>query len=290
MATATDPLTQRLRARLTKLSIPGRYRLLVHGVLWAALLVVLAPLVLAAIYSTQSASEIYQITNLLPGTQPLDNYTTVLFEYNFAQYMLNSLVMTTVVIVGKLTVSLLAATALVYYRFPYRNLVFYLILFTLLMPLPVRIVPLYQLMADLGWINTFAGLTSPFIASATAVFLFRQRFRSIPPAVIETARLDGIGPLRFLVYVLIPMSRGVIAGVSAVLFIGTWNAYLWPLVVIFERENQVAQVGLRFIQGVGSEGLIEWNLVMTAGVLVMIPPLVVLLVARKHLLSTLAST
>ena len=203
--------------------------------------------------------------------------------------MTNSLVMTTVVIVGKLSVSLLAATALVYYRFPYQNLVFYVILFTLLMPLPVRIVPLYQLMAELGWLNTFAGLTSPFIASATAVFLFRQRFRSVPASVVETAKLDGVGPLRFLVYVLIPMSKGMIAGVSAVMFIATWNAYLWPLVVIVERANQVAQVGLRYIQGVGSEGLIEWNLVMAAGVLVLIPPLLVLLVARRYLLSTLAS-
>ena len=286
MATAPDRLTARLRATVGS---ADWYRLLVHGGLWFALLVVLAPLVLAAIYSTQSTSEVYQVTEVVPGTQLVENYTAVLFEYNFARYMGNSLVMTTVVIVGKLTVSLLAATALVYYRFPYRNAVFYLILFTLLMPLPVRIVPLYQLMAELGWINTFAGLTSPFIASATAVFLFRQRFRSIPPAVIETAKLDGIGPIRFLVHVLIPMSKGVIAGVSAVLFIGTWNAYLWPLVVIFERESQVAQVGLRFIQGIGSEGLIEWNLVMAAGVLVMIPPLIILLVARKYLLSTLAS-
>ena len=213
----------------------------------------------------------------------------MLFEYNFLQFMTNSLVMTIVVIVGKLSVSLLAATALVYYRFPYQNLVFYLILFTLLMPLPVRIVPLYQLMAEIGWLNTFAGLTSPFIASATAVFLFRQRFRSVPASVVETAKMDGVGPLRFLIYVLIPMSKGMIAGVSAVMFIATWNAYLWPLVVIVERGNQVAQVGLRYIQGIGSEGLIEWNLVMAAGVLVLIPPLLVLVVARKYLLSTLAS-
>jgi sn-glycerol 3-phosphate transport system permease protein len=144
-------------------------------------------------------------------------------------------------------------------------------------------------MADIGWLNTFAGLTSPFIASATSVFLFRQRFRSVPASVVETAKLDGVGPVQFLVYVLIPMSKGMIAGVSAVMFIATWNAYLWPLVVIVERANQVAQVGLRYIQGVGSEGLIEWNLVMAAGALVLIPPLLVLVVARKYLLSTLAS-
>jgi sn-glycerol 3-phosphate transport system permease protein len=278
------------RLRTTFRDLPSHYTLLVHGMLWTILLVIVAPIALTAVFSTQTTTQVYQITNVLPGTQLVENYTKVLFEYSFLQYMTNSLIMTTVVIVGKLSVSLLAATALVYYRFPYQNLVFYLILFTLLMPLPVRVVPLYQLMAEVGWLNTFAGLTSPFIASATSVFLFRQRFRSVPASVVETAKLDGIGPVRFLVYVLIPMSKGMIAGVSAVMFIATWNAYLWPLVVIVERANQVAQVGLRYIQGVGSEGLIEWNLVMAAGVLVLIPPLLVLVVARKYLLSTLASS
>jgi sn-glycerol 3-phosphate transport system permease protein len=287
MATPPERLGGQLRTTFS--GLPSRYTLLIHGMLWTILLVIVAPIILTAVFSTQTTTQVYQITNILPGTNLVENYTAVLFEYNFLQYMTNSLIMTTVVIVGKLSVSLLAATALVYYRFPYQNLVFYFILFTLLMPLPVRVVPLYQLMADIGWLNTFAGLTSPFIASATSVFLFRQRFRSVPTSVVETAKLDGIGPLRFLVYVLIPMSKGMIAGVSAVMFIATWNAYLWPLVVIVERANQVAQVGLRYIQGVGSEGLIEWNLVMTAGVLVLIPPLLVLVVARKYLLSTLAS-
>lgn len=287
MAVPPEQLGRQLRTRFS--GFPSRYTLLVHGTLWMILVVIVAPIALTVVFSTQSTAQVYQITNILPGTQLVENYTAVLFEYNFLQYMINSLIMTTVVIVGKLSVSLLAATALVYYRFPYQDLVFYLILFTLLMPLPVRVVPLYQLMADIGFLNTFAGLTSPFIASATSVFLFRQRFRSVPASVVETAKLDGIGPLRFLVYVLIPMSKGMIAGVSAVMFIATWNAYLWPLVVIVERANQVAQVGLRYIQGVGSEGLIEWNLVMAAGVLVLIPPLLVLVVARKYLLSTLAS-
>jgi sn-glycerol 3-phosphate transport system permease protein len=288
MAVPPERLGGQLRATFS--GLPRRYTLLVHGTLWTILLVIIAPIALTAVFSTQTTTQVYQITNILPGTQLVENYTAVLFGYDFLQYMTNSLIMTTVVIVGKLSVSLLAATALVYYRFPYQNLVFYLILFTLLMPLPVRVVPLYQLMADIGWLNTFAGLTSPFIASATSVFLFRQRFRSVPASVVETAKLDGVGPLRFLVYVLIPMSKGMIAGVSAVMFIATWNAYLWPLVVIVERTNQVAQVGLRYIQGVGSEGLIEWNLVMAAGVLVLIPPLLVLVVARKYLLSTLANS
>ncbi len=268
----------------TRLEVGDRW---IHATLWAAISIMLLPIVFAAIFSTQTTFEVYDIQNVWPGTALVENYTTVLFEHDFALLMRNSLLMTLVVIAGKLTFSLLAATALVYYDFAYQNLVFYAILFTLLMPLPVRIVPLYQLMADFGWLNTFAGLTTPFIASATAVFLFRQQFRSIPASVVETAKLDGIGPIRFLVFVLIPMSKGMIAGVVAIMFISMWNAYLWPLVAMTERSNQVAQVGLRFIQGTASEGLTEWNLVMAAGMLALIPPLIVLVVTRKYLLSTL---
>jgi len=265
----------------------GTGNLWIHGLLWATIVVLLLPIALAAIYSTQSTFQVYDIQNVFPGTEFIANYTSVLFEHNFLRYMQNSLIMTVVIIGGKLTFSLLAATALVYYDFRYKTLAFYAILFTLLMPLPVRIVPLYQLMAEIGWLNSFTGLTAPFIASATAVFLFRQQFRSIPASIVETAKLDGIGPIKFLVYVLIPMSKGMIAGVIAIMFISMWNAYLWPLVVMTERSNQVAQVGLRFIQGTASEGLTEWNLVMAAAMLALVPPLIVLIVTRKHLLSTL---
>jgi len=269
------------------LTTTGDSQLATHAALWLIISVLILPIALAAVYSTQTTNAVYQITNVFPGSALVENYTTVLFEYNFGQYMWNSFVMATVVIVGKLVFSLLAATALVYYDFRFQSLIFYAILFTLLMPLPVRIVPLYQLMADIGWLNSFAGLTSPFIASATAVFLFRQQFRSIPASVVETAKLDGIGPIQFLINVLIPMSKVMIAGVTAIMFISTWNAYLWPLVAIIDRTNQVAQVGLRYIQGTGAEGFVQWNLVMAAGILVLIPPLIVLLVARRYLLSTL---
>ncbi|WP_233571965.1 carbohydrate ABC transporter permease [Halosegnis longus] len=281
MSIVPDTVNERLS------TTTGDSQLATHGALWLIISVLILPIALAAVYSTQTTNAVYQITNVFPGSALVENYTTVLFEYNFGQYMWNSFVMATVVIVGKLVFSLLAATALVYYDFRFQSLIFYAILFTLLMPLPVRIVPLYQLMADIGWLNSFAGLTSPFIASATAVFLFRQQFRSIPASVVETAKLDGIGPIQFLANVLIPMSKGMIAGVTAIMFISTWNAYLWPLVAIIDRTNQVAQVGLRYIQGTGAEGFVQWNLVMAAGILVLIPPLIVLLVARRYLLSTL---
>ena len=278
-------------------SVPGlpettaRLRpVLPHLLLVVVTLLVSLPIIFAAIFSTQSTLAVYEPTNVWPGSEAVTNYATVLIENDFLLFMRNSLAMTVVVVAGQLVFSLFAATALVYYDFRFQNLIFYLILLTLLMPLPVRIVPLYQLMADLGWLNTFAGLVSPFIASAAGIFLFRQKFRSIPESVVETAKLDNVGPLTFLVRVLIPMSKGMIAGVVAIMFITTWNAYLWPLTVLTERSNQVVQVGLSFIQGTAAEGLVAWNLVMAAGILALLPPLLVLVVARRYLLDTLGGS
>lgn len=257
-----------------------------HVLLGTIVLLALSPILLAFVMSTQTTLEVYEITNVTPGSELLSNYATLIAEYRFGTYMANSLVMTVVIIAGKLSFSLLAATALVFYDFPYRDAVFYLILFTLLLPIPVRIVPLYQLMIDVGWANSFAGLTAPYIASATAVFLFRQRFRSIPTSVIEAAKMDGVGPIRFLVYVLIPMSKGMIAGVVVIMFISMWNKYLWPLVVITDGSQQVVQVGLRFIQGTAAEGLVQWNLVIAGATLALLPPLVVLVLFYRQLLNT----
>ncbi|WP_081655589.1 carbohydrate ABC transporter permease [Halopiger goleimassiliensis] len=258
----------------------------IHAVLVGIIVVLTIPIGLAFLFSTQTAVEVYEILHLAPGGSLLENYLTVWTEYNFGTYMRNSLVMTVVIIAGKLSFSLLAATALVYYDVPYQRYVFYVILFTLMLPIPVRIVPLYQLLVDVGWANTFAGLTAPYIASATAVFLFRQRFRSIPASVVETAKLDGVGPIRFLVYVLVPMSKGMIAGVTVIMFISMWNKYLWPLVVINDQGSQVVQVGLRYIQGAAAGGLTQWNLVMAGAMMALLPPLVVLIVFRNTLLNT----
>lgn len=287
-------LTQMVTERLSRFDVPsitGRMReridqVWLHAVLALMLTVSLVPIALAMIMSTQTTFEVYEITNITPGTQLIENYYTVWVDHIFATYMFNSLVMTIVIIAGKLTFSLLAATALVYYDFPYQRFLFYIILFTLMLPIPVRIVPLYQLMIDLGWANSFSGLTAPYIASATAVFLFRQRFMSIPSSIIETAKLDGVGPLTFLVKVLIPMSRGMIAGVIVIMFISMWNKYLWPLVVMSEQGNQVVQVGLSYIQGTASQGLVQWNLVMAGATLALLPPLVVLILFHRPLLNT----
>ena len=284
MATQTEPTTGRAN-RLSQ-SLPDE--LGVHFGLLASIGLMASPLLLALVMSTQTTTEVYEVTNLGIGSHGLENYWIALTEFGFSTYIINSLIMSVLIVVGKVGLSLLAALALVYYEFPYERAVFMFILLTLLLPVPVRIVPLFQLMADLGWTNTMFALTVPYIASATAVFLLRQHFMSIPSSLVETAQIDGVGPLRFLFKILIPMSRGMIAGVCVITFIYAWNQFLWPLVAVTDKSSQVVQVGIRFIQGSAQAGLTRWGLIMAAAVIALLPPLAVLVLAHRPLLETLA--
>ncbi|MDT3433533.1 carbohydrate ABC transporter permease [Haloarcula sp. 1CSR25-25] len=285
MATETEPAMQAdaltLRQRLPS-------NLFMHLGILFSIFAMSSPLILALIMSTQTTSEVYQVTNLGIGSQGLANYDIVLTDYNFATYLWNSFVMSMIIVVGKVGLSLLAALALVYYELPFERGVFMFILLTLLLPVPVRIVPLFQLMADLGWTNTMLALTGPYIASATAVFLFRQHFMSIPSSLVETAKLDGVGPLKFLFGVLIPMSKGMIAGVCVITYIYSWNQFLWPLVAVTDKSSQVVQVGIRYIQGSAQAGLTQWGLIMAGAVIALLPPLVVLIALHRPLLRTFA--
>jgi sn-glycerol 3-phosphate transport system permease protein len=285
MATETEPTTATptptFRERLPD-------SLSIHAGLVFAIFLMALPLLLAVIMSTQNTTEVYEVTNVGVGSEGLSNYGTVLTDFSFATYMFNSLLMSVVIVVGKVSLSLLAALALVYYQLPYERAVFMFILLTLLLPVPVRIVPLFQMMADLGWTNTVLALTGPYIASATAVFLFRQQFMSIPTSLVETAKLDGVGPIEFLVKVLIPMSKGMIAGVCVITYIYAWNQYLWPLVAVTDKSSQVVQVGIRYIQGSAQAGLTQWGLIMAGAVLALLPPLAVLIALHKPLLETFA--
>jgi len=263
-------------------------RVLIHGGLILSILLMGLPLILALIMSTQNTTEVYQVTNVGIGSEGLSNYGTALNQFNFGQYIINSIVMSAIIVVGKVVLSLFAALALVYYKLPYERAIFMFILLTLLLPVPVRIVPLFDLMARLGWGNTLMAITGPYIASATAVFLFRQHFMSIPASLVENAHLDGVGPLTFLWEVLIPMSKGMIAGVSVITFIYSWNQYLWPLIIMSDQSKQVVQVGLRFLQAASQSGLTQWGLIMAGAIIALLPPLAVLIVAHRPLLETLA--
>ena len=285
MATRTNP--DSALAQLLPDGVDAE-RVLIHGGLIASILLMGLPLILALIMSTQNPNEVYQVTNIGIGSEGLSNYETALSDFNFGQYIINSIVMSAVIVVGKVVLSLFAALALVYYKLPYERAIFMFILLTLLLPVPVRIVPLFDLMARLGWGNTLMAITGPYIASATAVFLFRQHFMSIPASLVENAHLDGVGPLTFLWKVLIPMSKGMIAGVSVITFIYSWNQYLWPLIIMSDQSKQVVQVGLRFLQAASQSGLTQWGLIMAGAIIALLPPLAVLIIMHRPLLETLA--
>lgn len=264
--------------------LPGN--LVTHGIVASLVFLIASPLLLAVLISTQSPSQAADPTYLWFGTGGLTKFVEAMTDYHLGQYMVNSLVMAIVITIGKIGISLLAALALVYYKFRFKRLIFFFILFALMFPVPVRIVPLYELMADLGWMNSFAALTGPFVASATAVFLLRQHLESIPNSIVETVKLDDVGPLTFLYRVLIPMSRGMIAGLAVINFVYAWNQYLWPLLVVNDDSKQVVQVGIRQLRDVQLGGQLDWPLLMAGAVITLLPPLVLLVLLRKPLLET----
>jgi sn-glycerol 3-phosphate transport system permease protein len=244
------------------------------------------PVLVALIVSTKQTGIVTSVGDLVPGSAGAANYRRALLELGFWRFMINSFVMSVIIVVGKLLISLLAALVIVYYRFPYKNAVFLFVLFTLLLPVPVRFVPLYRLVVEMGWNNSFLAITVPYLASATTVFILRQHFLSIPASLVEAAKLDGVGPLEFLRSVLVPMSRGILVGVSVIMFVYAWNQYLWPLVVIDTEGQQVAQVGLNLLRGQASSGEVAWSMVMAGSVLTLIPPLALLVLFRRPLLET----
>ena len=257
-----------------------------HFQLLLLVVAVVFPIVVALAVSTKQSGVVTSVVDLLPGGYAVENYREVLVDYQFGRFMWNSLAMSVVIVVGKLIISVFAAMAIVYYRVPYKDLVFLFILFTLLLPVPVRFIPLFQLMNDLGWSNTILAITVPYLASATTVFILRQHFLSIPTSIVETAKLDGVGPLKFMLFVLLPMSKGVLVGVSIIMFVYAWNQYLWPLIIIDSEANQVAQVGLQLLQGDVQGGQLSWSLVMAGSTLTLLPPLLLMIVFRKPLLET----
>lgn len=257
-----------------------------HLGLWASLLFLTLPVILVAVMSTQTNNQILDFTYLLPGSEGLSNYIEVMGQEGFGRFLLNSFVMAMLVSIGKIMISMLAALAIVFYDFPFKRGLFLLILLTLMLPVPVRIVPLFELMVDFGWQDSMYALVLPYLASPTAVLLLRQHFRSISDSMVETAKLDGVGPIRFLVYVLIPMSKSMIIGLFVISFIWAWNQYLWPLVAIQSEQKQVVQVALKQLQGAQAGGEPLWGLIMAGTILALLPPLIILIIMHKPLLET----
>jgi sn-glycerol 3-phosphate transport system permease protein len=258
--------------------------LLSHAILLLGVAVIAFPLYVAFVASTQTAQEVAQAPmSLLPGTQFLDNYTAVLAgrgSPDVARMMWVSTVMALVIAVGKIVISMLSAFAVVYFRFPLRMFFFWMIFVTLMLPVEVRIVPTYEVVADLGMLDTYSGLTLPLIASATATFLFRQFFLTVPDELVEAARIDGAGPMRFFKDVLLPLSKTSIAALFVIQFIYGWNQYLWPLIMTTSEEMYPIVVGIKRMIA-GGDAVTEWNLVMATALLAMLPPVLVVLLMQK---------
>ncbi len=257
-----------------------------HIVLILGVAIIALPLYVTFIASTQTTQEVAQAPmSLLPGDQFFTNYRAVLLgEGNnvppVARMMWISTVMALVIAIGKIVISMLSAFAVVYFRFPFRMFFFWMIFVTLMLPVEVRIAPTYQVVADLGMLDSYAGLTLPLIASATATFLFRQFFLTVPDELVEAARIDGAGPMRFFKDVLLPLSRTSIAALFVIQFIYGWNQYLWPLIITTRENMYPVVIGIKRMIA-GGDAVTEWNLVMAVALLAMIPPVLVVMLMQK---------
>ncbi len=262
-----------------------------HLVLVLGVIIVAFPVYITFVASTQTAEQIVQNVpmSLWPGDNFLNSYRFALFggvtEYGTrvppaAPMLMVSLVSALTIALGKIAISLLSAFAVVYFRFPGRSLVFWMIFITLMLPVEVRILPTYKVVSDLGLLNTYAGLTVPLIASATATFLFRQFFLTIPDELVEAARIDGAGPMKFFKDVLLPLSATSIAALFVIQFIYGWNQYLWPLLMTTDENMYPVVMGIKRMIS-GGDAATEWNAVMATAMLAMIPPALVVLLMQK---------
>ena len=274
----------------------GLGRALSHAVLLFGAAIVLFPLYVALVATSHSYDVLIGSTPLWFGEELIKNFTTVLTEGLKAAggipvwvMMGNSLIMALGIALGKIAISITAAYAIVYFRFPGRELCFVLIFITLMMPVEVRIVPTFQVAANLNFIDSYAGLILPLIASATATFLYRQMFMTIPQELLEAARIDGAGPWRFFVDVVLPLSRTNTAALFVVLFIYGWNQYLWPLLVTNQESMYTVVMGIQRMVNI-PDAVPEWNLIMAVALLGMLPPLLVVLGMQKLFVRGLVET
>jgi sn-glycerol 3-phosphate transport system permease protein len=268
-----------------------------HAILIAGLAIVLFPIYVAFVASTHELSAILEAPMpLVPGRRIIANFTEALGAgtaktsgISVGTMMFNSLVMALVIAAGKIAISLPSAYAVVFFRFPLRKLCFWAIFVTLMLPVEVRIIPTYQITANLGLIDRYAGLTLPLVASATATLLFRQFFLTIPDELVEAAKIDGAGPLRFFFDTVIPLSRTNIAALFVILFIYGWNQYLWPLLVTNTPSMTTIVIGIRQMIGNGDTQT-EWHIVMATALLAILPPVAVVLLMQRWFVKGLVDT
>jgi sn-glycerol 3-phosphate transport system permease protein len=255
-----------------------------HVIMITGVLIVFFPIWLAFVASTVTQPEIvHPPMPLWPGDQFINNYREALFSgvnVPVATMLFNSLVMAMGIAIGKIVISLLSAFAIVYFKFPGKMIFFWMIFLTLMLPVEVRIVPTYEVIAGFGMLNSYGGLILPLIASATATFLFRQFYMTIPDELAEAARVDGASPMRFFWDILFPMSRTNIAALFVILFIYGWNQYLWPLLITTDPSMNTIVMGIKQMFPSGDDTA-NWPVIMATSILAMIPPIIVVISMQK---------
>ena len=267
-----------------------------HLFLIIGIVIVIFPIYIALVASTHEVQDILTTVQGWFGSAMIENYSTILISGKVSargipvwMMMLNSLIMALGIVIGKISISIISAYAIVYFRFPFRMFFFWLIFVTLMLPVEVRILPTYEVVANLGLLNSYAGLILPLIASATATFLFRQFFLTIPDELAEAARVDGAGPFRFFFDILLPLSRTNIAALFVILFIYGWNQYLWPLLVTTDESMTTIVVGMQQMLYV-QDNIPEWHLTMATAILAMILPLTVVILMQRQFVKGLVET
>jgi sn-glycerol 3-phosphate transport system permease protein len=260
---------------------------LAHAVLILGAVIVAFPLYVTFIASTLSFEQVSQVPmQLWPGGHFIENYRQVLTagttqgsKAAVGTMLFNSFVMASTIAVGKIAISIVASFAIVYFRFPGRNFFFWMIFVTLMLPVEVRIIPTFKVASDLGMLDSYVGLTLPLIASATATFLFRQFFLTIPEELAEASRIDGAGPMRFFFDVVLPLSKTSIAALFVIQFIYGWNQYLWPLLVTTDESMYPIVLGIKRL--ISGESYSDWNVVMATAMLAMLPPALVVITMQR---------
>ena len=271
--------------------------ILTHLLLIVGVAVVAFPVYLAFVASTHGADAFSRgLAPMLPGPHMIDNYARMLTNGLSSAgappvwlMLINSTLMALTIAIGKIAISIISAYAIVYFKFPFRLLAFWMIFITLMLPVEVRIMPTFKVVADLGMLNSYAGLTIPLIASATATFLFRQFFLTIPDELMEAERVDGAGPMKFFRDILLPLSRTNIAALFVILFIYGWVQYLWPLLVTTDSRYYTIVMGIKRLAA-SADSDPYWNLVMAAVMLAMLPPVLVILLMQRLFVKGLVET
>ena len=272
--------------------------LLSHFVMLIGVIVIAFPVWMTFVASTHDQQTMLQSPiPLLPGRYLFDNYMQVLtqgFGRGFGGAplwvtLMNSTIMALGVAIGKIAISIISAFAIVYFRFPFRMWFFWAIFITLMLPVEVRIVPTYGVVASLGMLDSYSGLIIPLIASATATFLFRQFFLSVPDELTEAARVDGASPMRFFWDILLPMSRTSIAALFVIQFIYGWNQYLWPLLITTKADFYTVVMTVSRQANV-VDSVPSWNLLMAMAMLAMVPPVLVVIFMQRLFVRGLVET